>query len=324
MVRIRRTNYLDIFKIKNLDSYLESGTFFNAPFSTLLNILPLKYRFLPESYALEHHNNIAGAICTTPSIGNHQKWIINQLLLNKNDLEAGKELVNFIISRYGAKGATSFVTKIDSSFDDILRLFIDGCGFRQCSSEQLWSFEEIRFSNRGNTFFRPFKNSDAQAVAMIFNDSVMTHFKHSISKTKDEYKDTFCSGLNNDYSLNFVVEDKQFKTVSAHFSITTSDNLNYVLNISKSIWYECEWEDILQFSVDQISKRTKKFKLHVRIKKYTINAEHFEKYLAEKGAKQTKNEIVLVKDFYRVIKENEYFNAKNIIMFNEANNKPVF
>ena len=140
---------------------------------------------------------------------------------------------------------------------------------------------------------------------MLFNDSVITHFKYSISRTKDEYKEQFFTGLNEDYVLRYVVEDENLKTLKAYFSITTSDNVNYILNITKSVWYESDWEDILSFAVNQIMRRKKDFNLFVRVRKYTTTAESLEKYLAEKGAKCIQNQAILVKDFYRIIKEKE-------------------
>ena len=329
MIKIRKANYFDKFQLKKMISFLSSDAinyynkiFSNVPFIYFHYLLPLKLKFLPESYVIAENKDILGMITISPTAGNPFRLNINRLLLEHDYFNTGKQLIDFVISKYGAKGASSFLSIIDDSYNELMHLFVDGCGFRHCSSEQLWKFDEIRFSSENNTFFRPFKNSDAQAVAMLFNDSVITHFKYSISRTKDEYIEPFFKGLNDNYVLKYVIEDEILKTVKAYFSITTTDNQNYILNITSSLWYECEWEDILNFAVNQISKRNKNFSLFVRLKKYTATSENLEKYLIDNGAKCVQNQAVLVKDFYKIIKEQKP--AQKIVLFNEINEKPVF
>lgn len=329
MVRIRKANYFDKFKLKKMISFLSSGAisqytraFMNFPFNTLHDLLPLNYKFLPESYVIEEDKELIGMVTVSPTLGNPTKLVISRLFLEHNYYNAGKQLIEYVISKYGAKGAGTFLVIIDDSYEELLHLFSEGCGFRQCSSEQLWKMDSIRFTQNDNTFFRPFKNSDAQAVAMIFNDSVITHFKHSISRTKDEYLEPFFKGLSNDYKFKYIIEDENLKTVKAYFSLSTSDNVNYILDVTTSPWYDCSWDDILNFTIMQISKRKKDFYLFIKVKKYTTTAESFEKYLNEKGFRCVQNQLVLVKDFYRLIKNEE--SSQRIVLFNEINEKPVF
>ncbi len=329
MVRIRKANYFDKFKLKKMISFLSTDAinystkvFMNSPFNVFHELLPLSLKFSPESYVIEEDKSIIGALTLVPTYGNPYKINISRLFLEQDYFNAGKQLIEFIISKYGAKGASSFITQIDDSYNELLYLFIEGCGFRQCSSEQLWKMNNIRFSQKDDTFFRPFKNSDAQAAAMLFNDSVITHFKYSISRTKNEYLEPFFKGLKDDCKFKYVIEDENLKTIKAYFSIKTTDNLNYILDITTSPWHDYSWDDILNFTVNQILKRKKDFYLFVKVKKYTVTAESLEKYLAEKEAVCMQNQLVLVKDFYKVIKEPQ--SARKIIMFNEVNEKPVF
>lgn len=329
MVRIRKANYFDKFKLKKMISFLSSDiinhytkVFMNFPFNLVHDLLPLNLKFLPESYVVEENNNIIGMVTVSPTPGNPFKLVISRLFLDHGYYNAGKQLIEFVISKYGAKGATTFIATIDDSYDELLHLFVDGCGFRQCSSEQLWKMNEVRFTKENSTFFRPFKNLDAQAVAMLFNDSVITHFKCSISRTKNEYWELIFKGLTETSKFKYVAEDENLKTVKAYFSLTTNDNLNYVLDVTTSPWYDCSWEDILNFTVNQISKRKKEFCLFVKVRKYTITSENLEKYLIENGFNCMQNQLVLVKDFYRLIKEEQHL--PRVVLFNEINEKPVF
>lgn len=329
MARIRKSAYFDKYRLKKMISFLSSDAvnnytkvLMNWPFNLLHDIFPLKFKFLPESYVLAEKKEIIGMITVSPAPGNPYRLNISRLFLEQNYFNAGKQLIEFVIARYGAKGATTFSAAIDDSYEELLSLFVDGCGFRQCSSEQLWKMNEIRFTKASETFFRPFKNSDAQGVAMLFNDAVITHFKHSISKTKNEYYDPLFQGLVNSYKLKYVVEDEKLKTIKAYFSLTTGDNFNYILDITSSPWYECPYEDILNFTVNQISRRKKDFCLFVKVKKYTNKADAFEKFLTEKDFHCVQNQLILVKDFYKLIKEPQ--SAHRIVLFNEISEKPVF
>lgn len=330
MVRIRKTNYFDKFRLKKMISFLSSDViehytkvFMGFPFNTIHSFLPLSMKFLPESYVIEDNKEIIGMVTISPTPGNPYKLSISRLFLEQDYFNAGKQLLEFVIAKYGAKGASSFIATIDDSYDELLHLFADGCGFRQCSSEQLWKMDnEIHFTKENSSFFRPFKNSDAQAVTMLFNDSVITHFKYSISKTKNEYLDPFFKGLSENSQFKYVIEDENLKTVKAYFSLSTGDNFNYILDVTTSPWYECDWEDILNFTIGQISKRKKDFYLFVKVKKYTTTAENFEQFLNEKGFKCVQNQLILVKDFYKIIKEAQPLHR--VVFLNEANQKPVF
>lgn len=329
MVKIRKANYFDKFKLRKIISFLNHNAiehytkvFTSFPLDVIHYVLPLGLKFLPESYVIEENKEIIGMATIAPTLGNPYKLVISRLFLEQDYFNAGKQLLEFVITRYGAKGASTFIATIDDSYDELLTLFVDGCGFRQCSSEQMWKMSDIRISKTENSFFRLFKNSDAEAVSSLFNDSVMTHFKHSILKTKNEYKDSLFAGLNDDSQFKYVIEEINSKRIKAYFSINTNDNSNYTLEIVNSGWYECSFDDILAFAVKQISKRKKDFTLFVKVKKYTTTAEELEKFLVDKKASCVQNQLILVKDFYKVIKEPEQ--ARKIVFFNEVIEKPVF
>ncbi len=329
MARIRKVNYFDKFKLKKMISFLSTDVInyytkglMYSPLSSLHEFLPLHMKFLPETFVIEENKTILGMVTVTPTAGNPYKLVINRLFLEQDYFNAGKQLIDFVIAKYGAKGANVLVATIDDSYEELLCLFADGCGFRQCSSEQLWKIENFNFSKTNNTFFRPFKNSDAQSTAMLFNDTVITHFKYSVSRTKNEYYEPLFKGLKDTYKFKFIIEDENLKTIKAYFSLTTEDNCNYILDITSSSWFECCFDDILSFIINQISKRQKKFYLFVKVKKYTTNAEILENYLKEKSAKCIQNQLILVKDFYKILKEPHL--AQKIILFNGVDGKPVF
>ena len=109
MTRIRKLNCFDFAKIKKMISYLGSSegdefakALMREPFGLIHSILPLKYKFLPESFILLDNKEILGLITVVPTLGNPYKLNITRLVFQNNLYDAGKQLIDFVISRYGA------------------------------------------------------------------------------------------------------------------------------------------------------------------------------------------------------------------------------
>ena len=329
MTIIRKLRISDREKVKNMISFLgndEAEKFVKKLISTSCDIfhywLPLKFKFLSESYVLVDGKDLHGMITVIPTRGNPYKLNITKLLFKKDYYDIGKHLVEFTLSRYGAKGAQNFIVSIDESHDELLKLFIDGCGFRKCASEELWRVNNIDFRTPESNIFRKFKNSDAQAAAMLFNDSLITHFKPSMLKTKNEYTDIFFTGLSDETEFKYVLEDINLKTLAAFFSIKSSDNYNYIVDLTVSNGYIPDYDAILGFAKNEIQKRQKDFSIFIKLKKYVQNSESFNKYLTEKDFKCVQNQMILVKDFYKLVKQEKQ--THEVIFFTETNGRPVF
>ena len=329
MTIIRKLRISDKDKVKNMISFLgndEAEKFVKKLISTSCDIfhywLPLKMKFLTESYVLVDEKDLHGMISVIPASGNPYKINITKLLFKKDYYDIGKHLVEFIISRFGAKGAQTFIAAVDESHDELLKLFIDGCGFRKCASEELWRFNHVDFRTSDMNAFRKFRNSDAQAAAMLFNDSLITHFKPSLLKTKDEYSDIFFTGLSDGTEFKYVLEDVNLHTLAAFFSIKTYDNYNYVIDITVSNGFIPDYDTILGFARNEIQKRQKEFSMFIKSKKYVQNSENFEEYLKEKDFKCVQNQMILVKDFYKLIKQD--VPTHEVILFAETTGRPVF
>jgi hypothetical protein len=95
MVRIRKANYFDKFKLKKMISFLSSDiinhytkVFMNFPFNVFHDLLPLSVKFLPESYVIEENKNIIGMVTVSPTAGNPYKLSISRLFLEHNYFNA--------------------------------------------------------------------------------------------------------------------------------------------------------------------------------------------------------------------------------------------
>lgn len=335
MAKIRSLALRDIPKLKKMISMISNlssadvgfgyKSYVPFPFNLINKILPLSLKFASDSYVAIEDNKLCGLITLKPQEKNPQSWRISKLFLDENGYDVGRQLVSFAIAKYGAMGANTFMVKVDEDHEELLELFSKGCGFRVCASEQLWKMEEINVSGPSldKGFFRPFKNSDASAAAGIFNELIFPHFRYSLARTPGEFENVLCSGLYKTSFFKYVLEDSSKHSVKGYFSIQTNDNENFILNIDLVSAFDNYLPDVINFSLSQIFMRKKKFNFFVRNKKYQTNGTKIEKYLKENGFKNVKTQIVMVKDYYKRIQEDERY-SKPAIAFSEISRKPAF
>ncbi len=322
MTRIRQLNCFDIPKIRKMAEYLGSDDSdrFAKEMRTeaarvVHKLLPLKYKFLPESYIFLEKDEILGMITVLPTMGNPYKINITRLIFKNNLYDVGKQLVDFVIARYGAKGATSFSVTIDESHDELFSLFLNQCGFRHCSSENLWKIENFDLNNIRPARFRVCQNSDAKKVSDLYNSELNALYKPSLVRIKTEFKEPFFEGITNFYKNRYVLEEGVHHRIVAYLSITTTDNTNFILDLTTNNGYDISYDEILAFAIGEISSKKSYFYTFIKQKKYTKTSERFEEYLKNKNFQCIQTQNVLVKDLYRPIRQKE--NVLQVFLFGE-------
>ena len=196
MTRIKRLNCFDIPKIRKMTEYLDSDDsdrftkdLQNEVVRVLHSHFPLKYKFLPESYVLLEKNEILGLITILPTMGNPYKITITRLIFQNNLYDVGRQLVEFVIAKYGAQGAVSFSVTVDNSHEELFDLFLNGCGFRHCSCENLWKIEGFDAAHYNPLPFRVCQNSDAKMVSELYNSELNGLYKPALLRIKSEFKE---------------------------------------------------------------------------------------------------------------------------------------
>lgn len=320
MAIIRRLKYFDAPKIKKMIEYLGDNEKISGDITaeTLLmfhHLLPLKYKFLPETYILLENKEILGLITVAPKNGNPYKINITRLIFKQNLYDIGKQLVEFVIARYGAKGAVSFKVTVDQSHDELLQLFMQGCGFRQCSYENLWKLDNFKPQTKNKSNFRCCQNSDAKSVAMLYNSELKTLYKHSLQRISTEYKEPLLAGMTNFYKNRYVLEEPSQKRLIAYLSITTTDNYNFIIDMSLNDAYNTPYDEIINFALSEIATRKTNYCAFLKHRQYTNYADELEKYLHERQLNCIQTQCVLVKDFYKQIKQPN--SALEIFQFGE-------
>ena len=309
MSKIRKLYYFDKKSTQEMISFLNNNandTYINRimfnPFIPLHHLLPLSLKFLPESYILKEKKEIKGLITVAPVKCHIKKIEIQKLFFEENALEDAAELVQYVVSKYKAMGAFSIIVKVDDYLTELLHMFTSKCGFTHISEEKLWRINNFSKSEYDKKVFRPFRNTDASAVAEIYNNSLLPHFRPLLSINKNEFLESIFAGLAYYSEYKYVIEDKNTAQILACISIRTSDNENYITDIIMPDCANINIDSVLAFVSDQIHKRKKRFGLFIRTKKYITSGERTEELLKTKGYEPVQSQIVLTNSSARVLK----------------------
>lgn len=310
MSKIRKLYYFDKKGTQEMISFLNnsaSDTYINHimfnPFIPLHHLLPLRFKFLPESYVLKDKKAAKGLITVAPLKSRLKKVEIQKLFFEENCYDVASELVQFAVSKYKAMGAFSVLVKVDDYLPDLLTMFVSKCGFSQMSYEKLWRVEHFPDSDYDKKEFRPFRNSDAQVAANLYNETLLPHLRPLLGKESTEFKESLFKGLSYYSEYKYIIEDRKTKNITGCIIIQTSDNENFIVEIIQSSWINFDINSILTFAFDQIKRRKKKFGLFVRSKRYTNLGEKYEQQFLQDGFKCVQNQIVLTNSSARALRE---------------------
>lgn len=311
MTKIRKLYYFDKKNTQEMISFLNNSAYdtyinhimFN-PLIPLHHLLPLRFKFLPESYLLKDNKDAKGLITIAPTNCHIKKMEIQKLLFEEGAWDDAFELVQFAVSKYKALGAVSIMVKVDDYLPDLLSMFVTKCGFSQISYEKLWRVNKFVEAAYDPKEFREFRNSDAQLLANLYNEALLPHFRPLLSKEVREFKESLFKGLSYYSEYKYIIEDKKSQNIIGAIFIRTSDNENFIVDIIQTGWIEIDINSILAFATDQIKKRKKRFGLFVKTKRYTNTGEKLEQQFLEKGFECVQNQIVLTNSSARVLKEN--------------------
>ncbi len=307
MITIRRLTCFDYPKLKKLISYLCTDdndklakSLMEEPVGIINAVLPLYLKFKSESFILVDGKEILGLITTIRTAGNPYKINITRLIFKENLYDIGKQLVNFVVKKFGQKGATSFTVTIDECHDELFNLFINECGFRQCASETLWKVDNPN-PQKPNLHWRYAQDSDADKIADLYNSELINIYRPSLVRYAKEFRSPFFGGFTDYYKTRFVIDESD--KIIAYGSVTTSDNLNYILDITTNSGYEVNYGDMINLMLCEISGKKKTFYPVVKQKKYIKNTENLENWLRTNNYTPIQTQQILVKDFYRPVKE---------------------
>ncbi|MCR5261081.1 MAG: hypothetical protein K6C94_04510 [Candidatus Gastranaerophilales bacterium] len=322
MAKIRQFN---IFRYNKVSKMLfaiapdEKISFFSSlaglPADLIQNFLSLRFKKSPESYiAVNDEGEVKAFITIEKTLGNIKKWFIKSLFLTKNSFDEGAQLIDFVISKYGAHGADTFCVLIDENDDTSAGIFSKMCGFRLCSREVIWLINNLDTSDAfSKDNFNKFKNSDAKEVANLYNDNIDAHFRYSLENEPQEF-------TADKSSLKFVLKTEKGQI----YAFCRAKNINrkdYLADIIVSKGYEHSFEQILKGFYSLLSEKAEN--IFFLNRNYTSSAKNVEHFLSENGLEKIQTKMLLVKDFYKPIKDSESI-VNPAVIFKEISGKPAF
>ncbi len=323
MAIIKNLAFYQKNKLKNLKSLVGSDVFVSnfapIPFDFINHILPLKLKFLSEAFVAIEEGKIKGLIALEKERGDSTKLKIIRLYLEENSAYIGEQLINYVISRYCAYGASSFYVFVSQEMEDAAALFIDACKFRVSSYEFLYKTDskKIKFLDVGKYdigCFKNLRNSHAKDICELHNSSINQHLAPYFSLKPKYFEEDLAPNLLGGKScFKYVLEDGSKKMLYGYFSISTIDNKNYILESVLSPAFDSYFMDILNFASQQISKRTGEWNLYIKIKNYFMNSQKIIKQLESHKFELKGKNLILAKDFLIPNKQEEKMQSRKII-----------
>lgn len=325
MAKIRQFNILHFSKVGKMLSQIapeEKLSFFSSlkglPSDLVQNFLPLRFRKSPESYVAIKDNEFVKAFITLEaSFGNRRKWFIKRLFLSENSFEEGSQLIDFVITKYGALGADTFCVLIDENDDTSAGLFSKMCGFRLCSREVVWKINSFDFADNNGSCFINCKNNNAGEIADFYNECIEPHFRFSLEKEPPEFKTSF--GKNNE-KYYVKAENNQILAFCELQKINQTDTLADIV-FSKTC--EDNYGVLLKGLINLAKQKNRSDNIYVLNRNYMTTAKIAEEFLQNNGFEKVQTKMLLVKDFYKPVKTSETI-VNPAVIFNEISGKPAF
>ncbi len=266
------------------------------------SLIPLKFKFRNEEFIAVDDKNLLGIASVGFVKGLPYKVKIEKLLFTEDNYDVAKQLLEYVFSYYGAKGALSYFIKVSDIYSELLSLLVTQYNFRQCSYERLWKvsrrkYEEYNYKLKTRTF----RNSDSQSVSIMYNESLVSHFRSSLALSSNSFKESLFPGVSQLVEYKYIVEESGSSNAMAYLSISSKDNENYILDIVQTSWYELPIDDIIAFACAEIKKRNLNFTLYVKSKKYTCSGAAYEEFFTKNKFLLSQTDIILIKDYYKTV-----------------------
>lgn len=311
MGNIRRLNIFDKRQLRNIANMIAPSSQYHFKYSILKEIagvvqsfLPLKWKFVSESYVLVDDGKIKGMISVRIQRGNPELINIIRLLFENNDYEVGKELINFVIAHYGARGAKTFKVVIENSQKELEHLFTSGCGFRCGSWENLWDITHDigYFLKQKSEDFERVNDFHAKKLGEFYNSELVSIYRPALEHAENEYKEPVLRMFDTRYYKNYVLMLEDF--VVACLNIQSKDNNNFIITLTKVDGYKLDYDRLIAFALKEISvSKSQNFHAYLKQQKSLKFSADFENYLHARNYECVQTQHVLVKDFYRPIKQ---------------------
>lgn len=314
MAIIRQLWPTDIKKVKELIEVIAPGsaseltndgkfTFF--PLELFHRLLPLKLKFLQESYVAVEKGEVLGLISIITDDKERSRFKINRLILNTNAYDAGKQLINYVVNKYGAAGVETFIATIDENHAEAIGLFKNACGFRSCSKIHIWENNqpEAPAEISANINFRNVKLNDAKELLELDRQSLHPQYRTSLEKNISDFKFGLRNRIINAFRglkvHRLALEDKKTGQIEGYILLVTPDNNVFWSDITLSLAFQEYYPDVINYIVNFVKYRNCNAKLYIYDRKYYQANAKLGELLESMHFKIFQTYQVLAKDYWK-------------------------
>ena len=268
-------------------------------------LLPLRLKYANESFVALEDNINQALITLDKDSKSYSRFKITKLILEENSQSTAHQLINYVIARYRAMGASSFYVVIDEKNADLLNMFKNELNFRHCGCEYLYKINSINTSY--DLFLKPFKKDYLKETTIFYNDNINS-FNRFLFK-REEYQ--FLNSCK-----KYIFYNEEQNKIVGYFEVATKNNYDYYINFSIDFAYNIYLLDAIKFIYSKLSHKNKNFNLYIKIKDYFMNSKELLAILNENNMELVSKSQILAKDYLKQVKQDNLFkNAK--IIFND-------
>ncbi len=279
----------------------------NSFFCFINHLLPLRLKYLNESFAAIKDKKLLGLISLDKDSNSFTRFKITKLILEDDATTIASRLVNYVITRYRAMGANSFYIVVDINRADLAQIFKNELNFRTCGMEYLYKINDINNTSSYSFFLKPFKIENTKEVCTFYNENINSY--NRILFSRQEYQ------FNNGFEKYVFYNDKEDK-VLGFFELATKNNHDFYINFSIDFAYNIYLLDAIKFIYWKLKQKNKKFNLYLKIKDYFMNSKELIAIMKENNFELVSKSQIYAKDFLREIKDRAIFKNTKII-FND-------
>jgi len=290
-----------MIEIKNI-VFVKKLSFIKHFICFINHLLPLRLKFSSETFAALIDKVQKGEITLEKDSRSTTRFKITKLILEEYSI--AQQLTNYAISRYRAMGANSFYAVVDEKQAELLNIFINELSFRKCGYEYLYKINNMDSSF--SMFLKTLKNENIKDVCAFYNESINSFNRFLFGRENYQFQNP---------CMKYVFSSDN-GNILGYFEVATKNNLDFYINFSIDFAYNIYLLDAMKFIYSKIKRKNKNFNLYIKIKDYFMNSKELIAILNENNTEFISKSLILAKDYYKEIKENNILkNAK--IIFND-------
>lgn len=311
------------------------------PFHQMSHWLPLRLTFMPGIYVAVEQHHVLGLVWVSQDGGNPQRWKIDQLILNPQDmsslgrsaLDVGRQLIDYVITSYGAKGVETFLAYVDTHYDQGLALLKE-CGFRHCTKVTTYHYEGAMSEGMApmikahshNPLLREVKAQDRPKLTELYAESLPPEVRVSLRKTGD---DLFPSGFQRcSWSLgsglyrHWVVGEPEKVYLMGSVAIHSKDYKHYQIRLIVSPGWQDGLEGLLAIALRHIYHTTSHPVIQIEVYEFH---HPIQQALSSLGFQTALTTQVLVKDYWvSTSKDPELLQNPVLFLANKGRTSPAW